>query len=1586
MNEIGSTSAFVAAGSGGLNSPKDLVIGPDGNLYVASAGSNSVIRYNGSTGQLIGTFIPTGSGGLGDPFGLVFGPDGNLYVGSRGTTAGTNSVYRYNGTTGAFIDSFVSAGSGGLNDPIGLTFGPDGNLYVSSHGSSSVVRYQGPSAPSPGSPLPSSGQTGATFVATGSGGLLNPDELAFGPDGNLYVADGNSSVLKYDATTGGFLSVFVPHREGGLDNTRGIAFDQDGRLYVADTDNNRIHRYDRQGNYLDDPVAGTQTVLGPVGIAFDAQGRLLIGARDTNSVVSYDSGVTATLSAPSPTAVCVSYATADGSALAGTHFTGQTGTVTFAPGQTTRQILLATRDENAVEGNTTFALLLSNPSVGATIGNGIATVTRVDDDASRQFAISDSTTIEGDHTAHSRGDFVDDYPRSRLSSLTFGPDGKLYVGRTVPESPGSGWIQRYNGATGAFIDTLVDQSTGLKGQGDIAFRAGYMYVASKGSNEVRRYDPNTGAFVDAFVTAGSGGISAPVGLSFGPDANNDGVPELYVAGESSNSVVRYDGATGQPLGTIVTAGSGGLSTPEGICFDPSQTYLYVSSSGTNQVLKYNARTGVYVGVAAASGLSSPQDVKFGPDGLVYVVSAGNNRIERFNTGGTYVDDYVPAGSGGMVSPYRMAFGPDGDLYVSTGNPFTTTASSNKILRFGTESEAVFTVTVSTPSSLPVNVDFITADGSAVAGTNYAATGGTVIIPASATTKSICVLTLDDGTVDPSLTFTVKLANATGGVMTRSQGIGTISDSDVAAKFYVVNDATSTIGGTNTVYKYQPTGTAQASFGLSVGDLDPRGVAANAAGTTEWVVDANKNVYVYRPGGILLGSWSAGGLGSSAQLTGIATNGTDLWLVDSSADKVYKYSGAASRLSGSQSAAGSFGLVNGHNGNTNPQDIVTDGTFFWVVDGTSLKVFKYTLSGSSLGSWSIDRANAHPTGITINPNNVSDVWVVDSGTLKVYQYATAAGRTSGSQNASATFALAAGDTNPQGIADPPAVSIADATATEGGNTIRFIDDFVSAGSGGLQSPRHIAFGPDGKLYVASKDSNEVLRYDGATGTFLDAAIPSSAGLVGPFAVGFGPDGSLYVAAFGSANVFRYSLGTGTAAEFVSSGSGGLTFPKGLTFGPDGNLYVSSADNGISNSSEEVLRYDGHTGACLGVFVANGSGGLDNPSGLVFGPDGNLYVANTRGDSVNRYNGVTGAFINTFVAPGSGGLDAPVGMMFRDAKLFVVGQFTNAVLVFDATTGAFLYSISGGGLNLPDGIAFDPAGNMYVGSSMSNQVLRYGPVSGAAFAVTLSAASTTPVTVQYTTADGTAVAGSDYAAVSGTLTFAPGQTSRTVLVPTLDDHISEPTESFFVNLSNPIGATIARGQGTGTIIDNNDPLQVSSAKVNGGAIQRSRVTDITVAFTGLATLPANPADAFRLARLNPDGSTADVTLAVDPSASTATQTIVRLSFGGPLTEFGSLTDGEYRLTVLSAQVFGNGQPLDGDANGSPGGDFTMDLFRLFGDINGDKAVNGLDLTAFRNAFGSVSTDANYLAAFDWNGDGAINGTDLTQFRNRFGVILP
>jgi hypothetical protein len=326
-------------------------------------------------------------------------------------------------------------------------------------------------------------------------------------------------------------------------------------------------------------------------------------------------------------------------------------------------------------------------------------------------------------------------------------------------------------------------------------------------------------------------------------------------------------------------------------------------------------------------------------------------------------------------------------------------------------QMVFTVRRVGDTSGNVTVNWATADGTATAASDYITASGQVTFPAgNSDTQTISVSIKGDTIPEANETLYVDLSLASGtALLADSDGQGTIVDNDT--KFYVVDD-----GSTDRTYRYSASGTAGLNSTLGTGDTAPRGAVSTAAGTTVWVVDANKTIYVYSANGSLLGSWTAVGLHPQAQLQGIATTGTDIWIVDAKQDKVFRYTGAASRLSGSQNAASSFSL---NSANSNPKDIVTDGTSIWVVnDSTTDKVFKYNLSGTLQGSWTIDAANSSPTGITINPANVSDIWIVDGGTKKVYQYTNAASRTSGSQNAGATFALAAGNTNPQGIADPP----------------------------------------------------------------------------------------------------------------------------------------------------------------------------------------------------------------------------------------------------------------------------------------------------------------------------------------------------------------------------------------------------------------------------------------------------------------------------------------------------------------------------------------------------------------------------------------
>ena len=107
------------------------------------------------------------------------------------------------------------------------------------------------------------------------------------------------------------------------------------------------------------------------------------------------------------------------------------------------------------------------------------------------------------------------------------------------------------------------------------------------------------------------------------------------------------------------------------------------------------------------------------------------------------------------------------------------------------------------------------------------------------------------------------------------------------------------------------------------------------------------------------------------------------------------------------------------------------------------------------------------------------------------------------------------------------------------------------------------------------------------------------------------------------------------------------------------------------------------------------------------------------------------------------------------------------------------------------------------SVADAEAREGTDAAVAFAVTLSRAASSAVTVDYATADGTATAGEDYAATSGTLRFAAGETEGTVSVPVLDDAVDEGRETFTLALSNADGAAIDDGEATGTIV-NSDPV--------------------------------------------------------------------------------------------------------------------------------------------------------------------------------------
>ena len=125
--------------------------------------------------------------------------------------------------------------------------------------------------------------------------------------------------------------------------------------------------------------------------------------------------------------------------------------------------------------------------------------------------------------------------------------------------------------------------------------------------------------------------------------------------------------------------------------------------------------------------------------------------------------------------------------------------------------------------------------------------------------------------------------------------------------------------------------------------------------------------------------------------------------------------------------------------------------------------------------------------------------------------------------------------------------------------------------------------------------------------------------------------------------------------------------------------------------------------------------------------------------------------------------------------------------------------------------------------------------------------------------------------------------------------------------------------------------------------------------------------------------------DPSAEMSVSVSVSLSPSRRVSAAGagSLADGKYTLAVLAAQVTTVAGQLDGNNDGTAGGDYTLvgtpanGLFRFFGDSNGDGAVNGTDFLAFRLAFQQQPASP----MFDVDGDSQVNGADFLQFRLRF-----
>jgi CSLREA domain-containing protein len=744
---------------------------------------------------------------------------------------------------------------------------------------------------------------------------------------------------------------------------------------------------------------------------FETPGQFQFSASDYR-VVENNAGftVTVTLAWPSvpnsfPSPLTVDYTVHDGTAHAGDDYSAISGTLTFIPFETRKTITIPILNDSLVEDDETILLTLSNPTGGASLGvRSAATLSILDEDfdhstvqvgAGGPYTISEGEglTLSAVVTSGKPADFSWDINGDGVFGDAIGPNPTLSWAQLqalgIVDGPSrfevrvrakdSGGQDVSSAATSLTVNDLAPTLT-LSG-------AGSSDEGSPYSLNLASADPGTDTIDHWTITWGDGATETVSG-------NPSSVTHTYVDGPNSYTITAS-------------------ATDEDGTYSAGPIALTVRNVPPTMAPLRN--------LTGSEGQSVALSATFADAGTLDTHTASISWGDGSSSAATI---FELAGSGSLAATHVYADNGSYTIALLVEDQDKGSASQTVTATIANVAPSVVpapaaTVLRNTPVTMQVASFTDPGFTSSMAGTQETFTAtidwgdGTGVVAGSVSVTQGSAGVLTTGAVSGTHTYAgagdydvrVTVADDDGDAQSASF---TVHVQAPSVKFFVVDQSA------HQTFRYSPAGKAIDQSDLEGKNSRPRGAASNAAGDTLWVVDADKNVYVYAASGSLLGSWPAGNLNQPQDIT---TNGTDIWIVDNATDRVYRYANAAKRRSGSQTPLDSFALDCQDN---HPSGIVTDGKTLWVTDDFNHKnnVFVYSTAGTRLGAWLLDPANDSPSGITLNPGGGTDLWVVDRHDAVVYHYAGATTRRTGNQTASDSFTLAAKDQHPEGIADPP----------------------------------------------------------------------------------------------------------------------------------------------------------------------------------------------------------------------------------------------------------------------------------------------------------------------------------------------------------------------------------------------------------------------------------------------------------------------------------------------------------------------------------------------------------------------------------------
>jgi muramidase (phage lysozyme) len=1132
---------------------------------------------------------------------------------------------------------------------------------------------------------------------------------------------------------------------------------------------------------------------------------------------------TVTLSAPVTQNVTVNYQTANVSATAGSDYVATSGILTFvAGGSRTLTIPVTINGDTTAEADETFRINLTSPA-GAQLENTFGTGTILNDDGAVAGTLSIGAAVaqnEGNAgttsfvypvtlsanpvsnvtvvvtTSNGTATTADGDYQALTQTLTFTPGGSLTQNVTVlvngdtKDENNETFNVTLSNAVGATIGTAG--STGTIQNDDIP------PVLSIGN--VSLTEGNAGTKTFSFPVTLSQASGKQITVAYTTANGTAAAGSDYTT--TSGILTIAAGATTGTINVSVTGDTTSeadetffvnLSSPTNVTLTGGGATLQATGTIQNDDLNISIGPGVSQneGNAGTTNFVIPVTLSANPSSVVTVVVTTSNgtattadgdyqaltQTLTFNPGGSLTQNVTVLVNGDTKDENNETFN------VSLSNPTNasiTTASVvgtiqnddiPPVLTIGnvslTEGNAgtktfSFPVNLSQASGKQITVAYTTANGTATAGSDYTTTSGILTIAAGATSGTINVSVLGDTTSEVDETFFVNLSSPTnvtlsGGGATL-QATGTIQNDDINVSIGGPISQNEGNAGT-TSFVFPVTISSNPTSNVTVVVATSNGSATTADGDYQSLTQT----LTFTPGGSL------------TQNVTVLVNG------DTKDENNEAFNVTLSNAVGASiTNASSSGTIQ----NDDVPPVLSIGNVSLTEGNAGTKTFAFNVTLSQASSKQITVAYTTANGTATAGSD----YTTTSGILTI-----AAGATSGTIN----------------------VSVLGDTTSEVDETF-----FVN-----LSSPTNVTLSGGGSTLQATG----TIQNDDAVPGLSIGNVSQAEGNAGTTAFVF----NVFLSpASGQVVTVEYQTVAGTAAEGTdfTATNGTLTFQPGETSKPitvlvqgdlvneaneaftvvlsnPVNTFIASGqgtatgtvqnDDLVTVSITDVSQNEGNAGNSDYVFNVTLSAASDQQVEVVYSTGGGTATANV------DYVAQTGTL--TF-APGETSKNIVIQVLGDTA--YELDETFNVTLQAPTATGVSLAKAIGGG-----SILNDDALPVLSIDNVTELEGSGGGFKSFVFTVSLAGDTALPVTVQYSTANGTAITPSDYTATSGQLTFNPGETSKTITVQVRQDNILETDETFFVNLSGETNASVATAQGVGTILQDGDIIEFEYSSLTG-----------------------------------------------------------------------------------------------------------------------------------------------------------------------------